>query len=289
MCPLSSLPAQLAHVCACLCVLVAMQPVDHDVHDYHRRRGKHSTQPATRHLQVLFVGSDDAALKALLAPYGPLECVRWPGQRTEECFVSFCDVDSAVAAKASLEGQLNAATVTRKSMEIRFADRADDVRVVATQPRAVHTQLGAADHAPTGLLLVNDFITADEEAQLLAALDASPWEHGIKRRVQHFGFEFGASACTLLMRWCPFPTKIVADYTTRSVNPSFGAVKPIPPLLVALFDRLRRAGLPETPDQITVNEYVPGIGIKVVCRSNCVRACALTDLLTVPRRHACGI
>jgi hypothetical protein len=39
--------------------------------------------------------------------------------------------------------------------------------------------------------------------------------------------------------------------------------QPIPELLVALYDRLKNAGFAEAPDQITVNEYVPGIGIKV--------------------------
>jgi alkylated DNA repair protein alkB family protein 8 len=124
-------------------------------------------------------------------------------------------------------------------MDITFADRSDDTSR-GTKPLAVRSVLEL--DAPVGLVLCPDFISSEEEAALLQALDSLPWITDIKRRVQHFGFEF--------------------DYTTRSVNPAFGAVKPIPPLLSALFDRLRRAGMPEVPDQITVNEYVPGVGIK---------------------------
>lgn len=41
-----------------------------------------------------------------------------------------------------------------------------------------------------GLHLLLDFVTAEEEASLLAAVDAAPWVDMAKRRVQHYGYRF---------------------------------------------------------------------------------------------------
>ena len=41
-----------------------------------------------------------------------------------------------------------------------------------------------------GLRLLHEFITEQEEQQLLAALDQQPWRSLAKRRVQHYGYEF---------------------------------------------------------------------------------------------------
>lgn len=184
-----------------------MQP-DDVIPQYTRHRDKLRAMPPTRHLHLLFVGPDDAAMRAFVEPHGAVECVR--GSHAEECFASFASVDNAVAAKAALEGHVVATSVARKPVVVRFADRSDDARVARNRPAPVRTLLRAADMPPAGLLLVNDFITEAEEAQLLADLDARPWEHGIKRRVQHYGFEFGSlgrfCACCLArassMRCC---------------------------------------------------------------------------------------
>jgi hypothetical protein len=49
-----------------------------------------------------------------------------------------------------------------------------------------------------GLYLLHDFITEQEEQQLLAAIDQQPWLQLSKRRVQHYGYRF--------------------EYTTRGVD-----------------------------------------------------------------------
>ena len=41
-----------------------------------------------------------------------------------------------------------------------------------------------------GLTLFKDFITKDEEIKLINFLDNNKWKTGIKRRVQHYGYEF---------------------------------------------------------------------------------------------------
>ena len=96
-----------------------------------------------------------------------------------------------------------------------------------------------------GLALHKDFVSAAEEAAILAYLDTQPWDGTLKRRTQHYGRRF--------------------DYLSKSV--STGAAPPAVPSCIALIvDRL----LPLAPWdasrvddvlQVTVNEYKPGVGI----------------------------
>jgi len=41
-----------------------------------------------------------------------------------------------------------------------------------------------------GLTLLQNFITAEEEAILLAAIDQETWLTDLKRRVQHYGYKY---------------------------------------------------------------------------------------------------
>ena len=47
-----------------------------------------------------------------------------------------------------------------------------------------------------GLLVLENFITEEEERELLACVNAQPWVEGMRRRVQHYGFQF---RCTFLL------------------------------------------------------------------------------------------
>ncbi|GIL80789.1 hypothetical protein Vretifemale_9845, partial [Volvox reticuliferus] len=70
---------------------------------------------------------------------------------------------------------------------------------------------------------------------------AGHWEMMAKRRVQHYGYRF--------------------DYATRNVDPA-KPLGPLPPWATALANRI--AALPEVSqplDQLTVNEYDPGVGL----------------------------
>ncbi|GLI71013.1 hypothetical protein VaNZ11_016129, partial [Volvox africanus] len=70
---------------------------------------------------------------------------------------------------------------------------------------------------------------------------ADRWEVMAKRRVQHYGYRF--------------------DYATRNVDPA-KPLGPLPTWAAALADRI--AALPEVSqplDQLTVNEYDPGVGL----------------------------
>ncbi|XP_018311494.1 alkylated DNA repair protein alkB homolog 8 [Mycetomoellerius zeteki] len=111
---------------------------------------------------------------------------------------------------------------------------------------------------PSGLTLMENFITEEQEKILLGTLDwdkskdlvdlkslnlmeyAIVWSHLKLRGVKHFGYEF--------------------EYETNLVNPD----KPIEPIpqeykfLQTLFDK---HGHKYTYDQLTINRYIPGQGI----------------------------
>jgi alkylated DNA repair dioxygenase AlkB len=92
-----------------------------------------------------------------------------------------------------------------------------------------------------GLVLLRDWITLADEGALLASIDASPWRDDLKRRVQHHGFRY--------------------DYKARAVDESM-RLGPLPGWAEELGARILREGLCErAPDQVIVNEYLPGQGI----------------------------
>jgi alkylated DNA repair dioxygenase AlkB len=93
----------------------------------------------------------------------------------------------------------------------------------------------------SGLTYLPDFVEAEEEAALLAQIDAAVWRHDLKRRVQHYGYRY--------------------DYRARTVTPA-DRLGDLPGWLAPLADRLWDAGwFARRPDQVIVNEYQPGQGI----------------------------
>jgi alkylated DNA repair dioxygenase AlkB len=93
----------------------------------------------------------------------------------------------------------------------------------------------------SGLIYRAEYITADEEAQLLAAIDAGIWLTDLKRRVQHYGYLY--------------------DYRKRNVDVSM-KLGALPEWGQQLAARFYADGLiAYEADQIIVNEYQPGQGI----------------------------
>ena len=91
--------------------------------------------------------------------------------------------------------------------------------------------------------MLRHFITDDEEAAILAALDDEPWDTTIHRRTQHYGARF--------------------DYARK--RHAHDAIAPtLPEWLRWLCSRLDEAALVPwggDADQVTVQEYKPGHGI----------------------------
>ena len=92
-----------------------------------------------------------------------------------------------------------------------------------------------------GLTYRPDFITLEEETELMAAVDGAPWLPDLRRRVQHYGYRY--------------------DYRVRTVDLS-QRLGPLPSWADGLAERLVSDGhMPARPDQMIVNEYLPGQGI----------------------------
>ncbi len=92
-----------------------------------------------------------------------------------------------------------------------------------------------------GVRYVRNFITPSEEKILLAAIDSGNWLNDLKRRVQHYGYKY--------------------DYKTRRID-LWMRIGNLPDWLETLACRLQSERFfEEKPDQVIVNEYLPGQGI----------------------------
>ena len=94
---------------------------------------------------------------------------------------------------------------------------------------------------PDGLTYLENYVSQEDAATLVRYVDAKPWRADLKRRVQHYGYRY--------------------DYKTRQARRE-DHLGPLPRLFQRLADQLTTDGYFEAiPDQVIVNEYVPGQGI----------------------------
>lgn len=92
-----------------------------------------------------------------------------------------------------------------------------------------------------GLKIYFDFISKDEEKELLSNIERTEWLLDLKRRVQHFGYKY--------------------DYKRRRIDSSL-YIGELPIWLTHLCNRLREQQLITfMPDQAIVNEYIDDQGI----------------------------
>lgn len=92
-----------------------------------------------------------------------------------------------------------------------------------------------------GLTYISAYITPEEESFLLKQINKQLWLNELKRRVQHYGWRY--------------------DYKARQVDSSL-KIGDLPEWLQTYTDKLYSEGyFPAFPDQVIVNEYLPGQGI----------------------------
>ena len=92
-----------------------------------------------------------------------------------------------------------------------------------------------------GLTYIPEYIAHETESRLLDLIDSNPWDCGLKRRTQHYGYKY--------------------DYTAREVTQSSYLGLP-PDWLQELSHKLHRDKLfAKIPDQVIINEYIAGQGI----------------------------
>lgn len=94
---------------------------------------------------------------------------------------------------------------------------------------------------PPSSRYIPDYVDEAYEVALLSTIDGSTWLGDLRRRVQHYGFRY--------------------DYRARRVTVD-SCLGPLPDWLAVMADRLRKDGIfHQQPDQVIVNEYLPGQGI----------------------------
>ena len=95
-------------------------------------------------------------------------------------------------------------------------------------------------HIP-GMIYEPSFITPAEENNLLQVIDQQNWGLDLKRRTQHYGYRY--------------------DYKARTADQSL-YLGPLPHWLMPCMRGLTNKGyFREAPDQVIINEYLPGQGI----------------------------
>lgn len=95
--------------------------------------------------------------------------------------------------------------------------------------------------AISGLTLIENFISEEEEDNLIKHIDNQPWLNDLKRRVQHYGYKY--------------------DYKARGITEDF-KVGDIPEFISPISEKLLHEGhFKKLPDQVIVNEYKAGQGI----------------------------
>ncbi|MDD9855669.1 MAG: alpha-ketoglutarate-dependent dioxygenase AlkB [Gammaproteobacteria bacterium] len=100
-----------------------------------------------------------------------------------------------------------------------------------------------------GAIYLADFISPDEESNLLSAIDAEAWREDLQRRVQHYGYRY--------------------DYTARHISDD-DQLGLLPSWVKSVCTRLVQQNIFfSEPDQLIVNEYEPGQGIAPHTDRNC--------------------
>lgn len=93
----------------------------------------------------------------------------------------------------------------------------------------------------SGLTYIPNFISTEEHDFLLSQIDQQSWLTDLKRRVQHYGYKY--------------------DYKARTVDNN-AYLGTLPDWLLSVSNKLHDDSVfSSMPDQVIVNEYLPGQGI----------------------------
>ncbi|PNF31432.1 hypothetical protein B7P43_G04066 [Cryptotermes secundus] len=185
----------------------------------------------------LVTGLQQEQLLELCLPYGGVDgIVMLPGK--SYCFIIFKDILYASKAYAAIHGKIKLTPNDSGPLYLAYAEKV---------PELSHSW--NYDQKPPGLILLEEFVTEDEEKSLLNCIDwktsASHLGQTLKhRRVKHYGYEF--------------------QYDTNNVDKECPLSENIPSECNFLWDRLKDKNisvLSSFPTQLTVNHYQPGQGI----------------------------
>lgn len=187
------------------------------------------------------VGISHRTVAAVFGDFGHVKGVHAADETGARVIVCFTEESSARAALEALHGR-PCSLLGGRTLHIRYSI----IRPSISHPNdSVSVSLSASELDIPGIFLLHDFVTAKEEEDLLMEVDARPWNNLAKRRVQHYGYQF-----------C---------YQTRNVNTKH-QLGELPSFVSHVVDRISMFPNSENAadaslDQLTVNEYPPGVGL----------------------------
>lgn len=164
--------------------------------------------------------------------------------RTEGSGDIFVEDDAIVVANGTRKLLLSEAIEPEGHLnEIRFRNYlAIGAGFVNEPPSATNVEF--IDEVP-GLIYKRNFLSPEDEDNLLNLIDKENWDTGLRRRVQHYGWKY--------------------DYKQRSIDESMRMGR-LPKWAQQLAQKLVTEGfMSYIPDQVIVNEYVGKQGISKHC------------------------
>uniref|UniRef100_A0A3N7ENI7 RRM domain-containing protein n=1 Tax=Populus trichocarpa TaxID=3694 RepID=A0A3N7ENI7_POPTR len=136
------------------------------------------------------VGLSYDTIASVFNTFGQVKGIYAADESGTRVIVSYSEANSAQQALTALNGK-SCADLGGRSLHIRYS---------VIQPNCEAESQQVNEHIPVslldsevnipGLYLVHDFLSPQEEKELLAAVDERPWIGLSKRRVQHYGYEF---------------------------------------------------------------------------------------------------
>ncbi|XP_059186442.1 alkylated DNA repair protein alkB homolog 8 [Centropristis striata] len=174
-------------------------------------------------------------LSAVMKEMGELEALIMPPHKPY-AFVTYRCEESARKAHIHLNGEKLQCGENSVTLYLSYVD-------------SVTCKEEASVPLPEGLVLVEDFVSLEEEALLLAAIDWSSTNDDVTaqkalkhRRVKHYGFEF--------------------RYDNNNVDKDKPLAAGIPQECLPVLERcVKNKHIDIMPDQLTVNQYQSGQGI----------------------------
>ncbi|KAL7122492.1 hypothetical protein ACP275_01G048900 [Erythranthe tilingii] len=187
------------------------------------------------------VGLSYETIATVFGAYGELKGVYAADESGTRVIVSYHNESSSRAAMKALNGH-KCSSLGGRFLHIQYSVQSlGKVNCDASVP----VSTSASDLEIPGLYLMHDFVTPEEEQELLAAVDNRPWHKLAKRRVQHYGYAF-----------C---------YNIRNVDTN-QYLGELPSFISPVIERIKSSQTLDhaadiSLDQITVNEYPPGVGL----------------------------
>ncbi|KAI4889438.1 hypothetical protein NFI96_021260 [Prochilodus magdalenae] len=208
-------------------------------HTLLRHAGISTTQQPTQNLVVsnggLGNGVSREVLLEVLREGGAVETLLMPPNKPY-AYVTYASVEDGQRAHRLLSGRV-------------LQSQGQEVTLYFSYVEKVDSEVGGVPTLPPGLSVVEEFVSLEEEAELLQAVDWTSHTDEVTvqkelkhRRVKHYGYEF--------------------RYDNNNVDKDKPLPGGLPPECGAVLQRCLSEGhISVLPDQLTVNQYQSGQGI----------------------------